>query len=299
MVDGGACRSLMVQSFHVSFQKNLNRFCHSSHRCVICLADVGRHLPGSVISFLTMSVSNSHGSSGGRSTQSAFKTIVIIPALNEELSIAQVVHSLPSSVAEIIVVDNGSADRTMENAHIAGATVLREDRRGYGYACLTGIAWALKSNPHILAFVDGDFSDFPEELPSVLRPIENDGCDLVIGSRMLGVREKGALLPQAVFGNWLAGALIRLFWGYRFTDLGPFRAVRVDALQRMHMSDPTFGWTVEMQIKAAKLKMKCTEVPVRYRKRIGTSKVTGTISGTLKASAKILYTIFKHLFVKV
>ena len=227
------------------------------------------------------------------------RTIVIIPALNEEKSVAQVVRSLPASVIEIIVVDNNSTDRTGEVARAAGATVLKEVRRGYGYACLSGIAHALKSSPDIIAFVDGDLSDYPEQLPEILKPIQDDGCDLVIGSRILGKRERGALLPQAYFGNLLTGFLIRLFWGVKFTDLGPFRAVRVDSLARMNMSEPTFGWTVEMQIKAAKLKMKCTEVPVRYRKRIGRSKVTGTVSGTVKASAKILYLIFKHLFVKV
>jgi glycosyltransferase involved in cell wall biosynthesis len=233
-------------------------------------------------------------------TLTTFKTIVIIPALNEEQSIAQVIRSLPSSVTEIIVVDNGSRDRTSEIALSAGATILREPRRGYGYACLAGIAYALKSNPNILAFVDGDLSDYPEELPEILHPIIAEGYDLVIGSRILGKREAGALPPQSLLGNQLAGVLIRLFWGYKFTDLGPFRAVRFEALKRMNMSDKTFGWTVEMQVKAAKLKLKCTEVPVRYRKRaLGTSKVTGSFSGSVKASAKILYTIFKYLFVKV
>ena len=225
---------------------------------------------------------------------------VIIPALNEESSIAHVIGSIPTSaVSEIIVVNNGSSDGTAAAAHQAGATVLTEPRRGYGHACLLGIARALRNEADIIAFVDGDYSDYPEELPDILRPITEDGYDLVIGSRMIGRREPGALLPQAVFGNRLASLLIRLFWGYRFTDLGPFRAVRVDALQRMNMSDPTYGWTVEMQIKAAKLKLRCKEVPVRYRKRIGSSKVTGTLSGTIKASVKILYTIFKYLWVKV
>jgi glycosyltransferase involved in cell wall biosynthesis len=229
-----------------------------------------------------------------------FKTIVIIPALNEEASIAQVIRSLPSLVYEIIVVDNGSNDRTSDVARSAGATVLQEKRRGYGYACLAGIERALQSKPDIIAFVDGDLSDYPEELPILLKPIQEDGFDLVIGSRMIGEREAGAMLPQAIFGNWLAGFLIMMFWGHKFTDLGPFRAVRVDALQRMNMNDKTFGWTVEMQVKAAKLKLKCTEVPVRYRRRaLGTSKVTGSFSGSVKASAKILYTIFKYLFVRV
>ncbi len=209
-------------------------------------------------------------------------------------------HLLPrNSVSEVIVVDNGSRDNTADVARAAGATVLRESRRGYGYACLTGIAHAMKNDPDIIAFVDGDMSDHPEELDEIIRPIIEGGYDLVIGSRMKGERTRGAMLPQAIFGNKLACFLIRLFWGYTFTDLGPFRAVKTSALQKMNMSDPTFGWTVEMQVKAAKLKLKCTEVPVRYRKRIGTSKVTGTISGTVNASVKILYTIFKYLFVRV
>lgn len=228
------------------------------------------------------------------------KTVVIIPALNEEQSIAQVVRSLPDSlVSEIIVVDNGSTDGTASAARSAGATVLQEPRKGYGFACLAGIAHAIQSKPDVIAFVDGDLSDYPEQLPDILKPIQEEGYDLVIGSRMIGEREEGAMLPQAMLGNRLACFLIRLFWGYTFTDLGPFRAVRVDALRRMNMNDSTFGWTVEMQIKAAKLKLKCKEVPVKYRKRIGNSKVSGTLSGSVKASVKILYTIFKYLFVKV
>jgi len=227
-------------------------------------------------------------------------TAVIIPALNEDLSIGHVVRAIPLSVvSEIIVVDNGSRDATAAAARAAGATVLTEPRKGYGYACLRGIAHAVDSNADIITFLDGDYSDFPEDLPGIVRPIQEHGYDMVIGSRMIGERENGALLPQAILGNWLACLLIRLFWGYRFTDLGPFRAIRTDALKKMRMSDPTFGWTVEMQIKAAKLKLKCTEVPVRYRKRIGNSKVTGTLAGTIKASVKILFTIFKHLLVKV
>jgi glycosyltransferase involved in cell wall biosynthesis len=226
--------------------------------------------------------------------------VVIIPAFNEERSICQVVQSIPRrAVSEIIVVDNGSTDRTAQAARDAGATVLAEPRRGYGHACLRGIAHARAKRPEIIAFLDGDYSDYPEELPRLLAPIEDEGYDLVIGSRMKGEREPGAMLPQAVVGNVIATFLIRLFWGYSFTDLGPFRAVRSDALERMRMSDPTYGWTVEMQIKAARLGLRCTEVPVRYRKRIGESKVTGTLAGTLKASLKIPYTIFKYLFVPV
>ncbi len=238
--------------------------------------------------------------SPGACSHRTWKAVVIIPAFNEEKSIGRVVRAIPrDTVHDIIVVDNGSTDRTRGIAREAGATVLHESRRGYGHACMLGIAHALREDPPIIACRAGDFSDYPEELPELLKPIQEKGYDLVIGSRMLGEREPGALLPQAMFGNWLASFFIRLFWGYRFTDLGPFRAIRTDALRRMMMSDPTYGWTVEMQIKAAKLRMKCTEVPVRYRKRIGESKVTGTISGTVRASVKILYTILKYLVVKV
>lgn len=228
------------------------------------------------------------------------RVAVVIPALNEEASIGLVIQAIPRPpVAEIIVVDNGSTDRTETVARDGGAIVFFEPNKGYGYACLAGIRHAVENGADIIVFLDGDFSDYPEDLPELVRPIIEQGYDMVIGSRMIGKRERGALLPQALFGNWLACTLIRLFWGYRFTDLGPFRAIRTEALQRMAMCDPTFGWTVEMQIKAAKLNLKSTEVPVRYRKRIGTSKVTGTISGTVKASVKILYTIFKYLLVKV
>ena len=230
----------------------------------------------------------------------AARIAVVIPALNEESSIGLVIDAIPRPpVAEIIVVDNGSTDRTEAVARDAGAIVLFESRKGYGNACLVGIHQAIENGADIIVFLDGDFSDYPEELPMLIQPIIEQGYDMVIGSRMIGRREKGAMLPQALFGNWLACTLIRLFWGYRFTDLGPFRAIRADALQRMAMSDPTFGWTVEMQIKAAKLKLKSTEIPVRYRKRLGTSKVTGTVRGTVNASVKILYTIFKYLLVTV
>lgn len=226
--------------------------------------------------------------------------VVIIPALNEEASIGKVVRAIPAGVASvIIVVDNGSDDNTAAEAMRAGATVLTEPRRGYGYACLKGIAHALDSSPDIIAFVDGDLSDYPEDLPAITQPIIEEGYDLVVGSRLLGAREPGALLPQALFGNILACFLIRLFWGEHFTDLGPFRAIRTEALKKLNMRDKTFGWTVEMQVKAAKLGLRCVEVPARYRKRIGTSKVTGTVSGTIKASTKILYTIFRYLFVKI
>jgi hypothetical protein len=218
---------------------------------------------------------------------------VVVPALDEEASIGLVLDALPRDrVHEIVVVDNGSTDGTARAAAQHGARVVAEPVRGYGRACLAGIA-AL-DRPDVVAFIDADFSDHPDELPRVLAPILEDWADLVIGSRMLGDREPGAMLPQAVFGNRLATFLIRLFWGVRFTDLGPFRAIRADALERLGMRDRDFGWTVEMQIRAAQLGLRCTEVPVSYRRRRGRSKITGTVRGTLRASWKILWTIFRH-----
>lgn len=218
---------------------------------------------------------------------------VVVPALNEEESLPLVLDALPRHlVHEVVVVDNGSTDGTARVAREKGARVVPEPRRGYGQACLTGIA-AL-DEPEIVAFLDADFSDRPEELPDVLAPLIEDRADLVIGSRMIGARERGALLPQALFGNWLATLLIRLVWGERFTDLGPFRAIRAEALRRLDMRDPDFGWTVEMQVKAAKAKLRCVEVPVSYRRRVGRSKITGTVRGTVAASRKILGTIFRE-----
>lgn len=228
------------------------------------------------------------------------KILVIIPAYNEEESIGKVIADIPKDLScEIVVVDNGSTDSTAEVARDAGATLLSEDRRGYGYACLKGIDYAKskspRERPEIIIFLDGDYSDYPEEMRMLVRPIVEDGYDMVIGSRTSGNAEKGALLPQAVFGNALATALIKLFYGARFTDLGPFRAIRLDKLIELDMTDTTFGWTVEMQVKAAKKGLKCTEVPVSYRKRIGASKITGTLSGSVKAGYKILWTIFKNI----
>ncbi len=227
------------------------------------------------------------------------RVAVVIPALNEEESIGKVVRAIPRHAAmDILVVDNGSTDGTADVARQAGATVLVEPRRGYGAACLRGIAHARSLGASVVAFLDGDFSDFPEELPALIRPICEEKRDLVIGSRMAGVREPGSLLPQAILGNWLATSLIMLFWGYRFTDLGPFRAVTMQALDRLDMRSLTYGWTVEMQVKAAQFRFRCAEVPVRYRKRIGQSKVTGTVAGTLKASVIILSTIIGAVFVR-
>jgi glycosyltransferase involved in cell wall biosynthesis len=222
--------------------------------------------------------------------------LVIIPAFNEAESIEKVIREIPDEVSEVVVVDNGSTDETAERAKRVGATLLHEPKRGYGAACLKGIDYAKTKQPDIVVFLDGDYSDFPDDMTDLLKPIFTQNVDLVIGSRLLGRAEKGALLPQARFGNWLATRLINLFWNYRFTDLGPFRAVKFEKLLAMQMQDQTFGWTVEMQVKAAKMKLKCAEVPVRYRKRIGVSKITGTVSGTIKAGYKILFTIFKLVF---
>ncbi len=226
--------------------------------------------------------------------------LVIIPAFNEAESIGKVVGDIPKGlVTEVVVVNNSSTDATETNAKAAGATVLRETRRGYGFACLCGIAYANAKQgaerPDIIVFIDGDYSDHPEQLPELLRPILEDGYDMVIGSRALGARERGSMTPQQVFGNWLATTLIRLFYRTRYTDLGPFRVIKMDKLLALEMKDQTYGWTVEMQLKAAKKKFKTTEVPVNYRRRIGVSKVSGTVKGTILAGYKILYTIFRYL----
>lgn len=229
---------------------------------------------------------------------------VIIPAINEEQSIGKVIDDIPrENVREIMVVDNGSSDNTITAAENAGATVLIENNRGYGNACLKGMEHVYKSNPSdddIIVFLDGDYSDYPGEMTKITEPIIKEDYDMVLGSRILGMKEglteEGALLPQALFGNWLSTRLIKLIWNYSFTDLGPFRAVKISSLEKMKMADRNYGWTVEMQIKAAKLKMKCREVPVSYRKRIGESKVTGTVSGSVKAGVKILWVIFRSVF---
>lgn len=226
------------------------------------------------------------------------KIVVIIPAFNEENSVGNVIRDIPKDwVDEVIVVDNNSSDETSESARAGGATVLREPKQGYGAACLKGLAYVAKMSepPEVIVFLDADYSDFPEELPSLVKPILEDHMDLVIGSRALGHRERGSMTLPQVFGNWLATSLLKLFYGIRFTDLGPFRAVRYSALQEIGMVDTNYGWTVEMQLKAAKLKLKCTEVPVTYRQRIGVSKVSGTVKGAFGAGYKILYTIFKYL----
>jgi len=223
---------------------------------------------------------------------------VIIPAFNEENGVGQVLSEIPKDlVTEVVVVNNASTDDTERVAKEGGATVLREPVSGYGRACLKGIAYAREVNPtpDVVVFLDADHSDYPEEMIELIQPILQNKADIVIGSRVLGQKEVGAMTPQQIFGNWLATRLLKLFYGVKFTDLGPFRAVRFSSLLEMDMQDKTYGWTVEMQLKAAKMKMKCLEVPVRYRRRIGFSKISGTLKGTMLAGYKILYTIFKYL----
>lgn len=220
---------------------------------------------------------------------------VIIPAYNEQDSIANVISDIPEHVRYILVCNNASTDETATVALDAGATVVQVPSKGYGNACLQGIAYLqqLEEAPDIVVFVDGDYSDYPEQLDEIVQPIITKDMDMVIGSRALGDMEKGAMMPQQIFGNWLATNLIKLIYNYDFTDLGPFRAITWSALQQIEMQDRDFGWTVEMQVKAAKYKLHTTEVPVKYRKRIGKSKVSGTIKGTILAGHKILWTIFK------
>ena len=225
---------------------------------------------------------------------------VVIPAYNEEKSIGLVLNDIPKGlVQEVIVCNNNSKDKTKEVALANGATVVDQPLPGYGNACLKGLEYLknkpAKEQPDIVVFLDGDYSDHPEEMPDLVRPITAEGYDMVIGSRALGNLEKGAMQPQQIFGNWLATNLIRLFFKYHFTDLGPFRAIRWDKLTALNMEDKNFGWTVEMQVKAAKHKLRCTEVPVNYRQRIGVSKVSGTVKGSILAGHKILWTIFKSI----
>ena len=229
---------------------------------------------------------------------STSKIVVIIPAINEEDSIGKVVAELPKDlVSEVLVCNNGSTDNTKEVAQKAGATVLDEDRKGYGWACLKGMEYAsqMEEKPDIVVFIDGDYSDYPDELRIVVAPIIKDDMDMVIGSRAIGKREKGSMTVPQVFGNWLATRLMRLFHRVKYTDLGPFRAIKFDKLMELGMVDKTYGWTIEMQIKAAKKKLKTCEVAVNYKKRIGHSKVSGTVKGTIGAGYKIILTIFKYL----
>jgi glycosyltransferase involved in cell wall biosynthesis len=226
------------------------------------------------------------------------KISVIIPALNEEESIGLVLKDIPEDlVKEIIVVDNGSHDNTATVAENFGGKVVSEPLKGYGSACLRGISM-LDEDTDIVVFLDADYSDYPQDIHSLLKPLIEDKADMVIGSRLLGTRAKGALLPQAILGNKIATFLIWIFWGFKYTDLGPFRAIKYKDLISLNMRDKNFGWTVEMQIKAIRKGLRVMEVPVRYRKRIGSSKITGTFSGTILAGFKIIYTILKYGFQK-
>ncbi|MCP4975971.1 MAG: glycosyltransferase family 2 protein [Maribacter sp.] len=221
---------------------------------------------------------------------------VIIPAFNEANSISQVIHEIPETVSEIIVVNNNSIDETAKNAQNAGATVLTENKMGYGHACLCGMDYVAQQSetPDIIVFIDGDYSDYPEDLTKVVQPIIDQDIDFVIGARAKEKREKGSMTPQQIFGNWLATFLMKLIFGATYTDLGPFRAIKYDKLLTLEMEDKTYGWTVEMQLKALKKELSYVEVPVRYKKRIGISKVSGTVKGSIFAGIKILGWIFKY-----
>ena len=224
--------------------------------------------------------------------------VVIIPAFNEEKSIGHVLRDIPGAVHEIIVVNNNSTDATAKIAQEAGATVLSEPKPGYGNACLKGIDYIQqqKTDIDIVVFIDGDYSDYPEELTKIIAPIIEKNVDFVIGSRIKKLREKGAMQPQQIFGNWLATSLMRMFFKSKFTDLGPFRAIKFDTLMCLKMKDPTYGWTVEMQLKILKQRFSYEEIAVKYRNRIGVSKVSGTLKGSIFAGIKILTWIFKYSF---
>lgn len=223
---------------------------------------------------------------------------VIIPAYNEAEAIINVINDIPNSVEEIIVVNNASTDATPENAKKSGATVLFEAKKGYGYACLKGMDYIenSKGKTDIIVFLDGDYSDYPEELEKIVTPITENNIDFVLGTRTQLVTEKGAMQPQQIFGNWLATTLMRLFFNSKFTDLGPFRAIKYPVLKSLQMEDKTYGWTVEMQLKILKKQYNYIEVPVNYRNRIGVSKVSGTLKGSIFAGIKILTWIFKYSF---
>lgn len=225
---------------------------------------------------------------------------VIIPAFNEEKAIANVIAEIPNTVDEIIVINNNSTDSTELVAKNAGATVLSETREGYGYACLKGMEYIgnLEFKPDIVVFLDGDYSDYPEELTQLIEPILNQNIDFVIGARVPNLRETGSMTPQQVYGNRLATFLMKIFFKSKFTDLGPFRAIKYDKLLGLFMQDKTYGWTIEMQLKVIKQKLSYVEIPVRYKNRIGVSKVSGTLKGTIFAGAKIIGWIVKYTLKK-
>jgi glycosyltransferase involved in cell wall biosynthesis len=221
---------------------------------------------------------------------------VIIPAYNEEASIPKVIAEIPGFVRHIIVANNNSSDRTAEVAANAGAVVVFEPQKGYGKACLTAMEWIknLEKQPDIVVFLDGDYSDYPEEMSDLIQPILDGRAEMVIGSRALGIKEKGSMTAPQVFGNWLATHLMRYIQGAKFSDLGPFRAICWKELLNLRMVDQNYGWTIEMQIKAHKAGLRYVEVPVNYRKRIGVSKVSGTVKGVFGAGYKIIFTIFRY-----
>ena len=223
---------------------------------------------------------------------------VIIPAFNEEASIVKVISEIPDLVSEIIVVNNNSSDQTENVAKMTGATVLSEPQKGYGFACLKGLEYIASQEikPDIVVFLDGDYSDYPQELHKIIAPIISNNIDLAIGSRVKRWRQKGSMTFPQIFGNWLATSLMKLFFDAKFTDLGPFRAIKYEKLLALQMQDKTYGWTVEMQLKAVKQKLSYIEVPVHYKNRIGTSKVSGTVKGAIFAGVKILSWIFKYSF---
>ncbi|MDT0646715.1 glycosyltransferase family 2 protein [Zunongwangia sp. F260] len=227
---------------------------------------------------------------------------VIIPAYNEEASIGKVVTEVPEFVNEVIVVSNNSTDNTKKNAKAAGATVISEKRKGYGHACLKGMEYIKKQSfdrlrkPDIVVFLDGDYSDYPSELTNIVQPIIEEDIDFVIGARVKKWREKGAMTFPQIFGNWLATSLMKLFFNAKFTDLGPFRAIKYDKLLALNMQDKTYGWTIEMQLKVLRQNLSYTEIPVHYKNRIGISKVSGTVKGAIFAGVKILSWIFKYSF---
>lgn len=226
------------------------------------------------------------------------KIKVIIPAYNEADSIALVINDIPQYVDEVIVVSNNSTDDTERNAKNAGATVLKEPKKGYGYACLKGMSYIAKQTlkPDIIVFLDGDYSDYPEEITKIVTPIIENNIDFVLGARIKNLRESGSMTTPQIFGNWLATSLMHLFYGATFTDLGPFRAIKYQKLLALNMQDKTYGWTVEMQLKALRQQLTYKEIPIKYRNRIGVSKVSGTIKGVIFAGIKILGWIFKYLF---
>nr|WP_287939816.1 glycosyltransferase family 2 protein [Algoriphagus sp.] len=221
---------------------------------------------------------------------------VIIPAYNEEKSIPKVIAEIPKFVRYIVVANNNSTDQTQRAAEEAGAKVVFESQKGYGKACLTAMDWIKKQEiqPDIVVFLDGDYSDYPEEMKDLVQPILDGKADMVIGSRALGQRESGSMTLPQVFGNWLATTMMKYIQGAKFSDLGPFRAILWKKLLDLNMIDQNFGWTIEMQIKAHKAGLRYTEVPVNYRKRIGVSKVSGTVKGVIGAGYKIIFTIFRY-----